>query len=142
MLVFNRRNVLEIHKSSGLRDIGGVRWQLMLCLSLIFTIVYFSLWKGVKSSGKVVHCCHIPTIKIELFRSNHIFYLRSLVPFPLCSSGSVGDCHVALHCAFYPAHSRRHSARSLERCGVLPQTAVGKATGDKCELKLVDELIC
>lgn len=32
---------------------GGVRWQLLLCLFLIFTIVYFSLWKGVKTSGKV-----------------------------------------------------------------------------------------
>ncbi|XP_033978325.1 solute carrier family 6 member 4b [Trematomus bernacchii] len=51
---FYTRNVLEIHKSSGLRDVGGVRWQLMLCLFLIFTIVYFSLWKGVKTSGKVV----------------------------------------------------------------------------------------
>lgn len=50
-----RRNVLEIHKSSGLRNVGGVRWQLMLCLFLIFTIVYFSLWKGVKTSGKVSH---------------------------------------------------------------------------------------
>ncbi|KAG7235241.1 hypothetical protein INR49_002892 [Caranx melampygus] len=48
------RNVLEIHKASGLRNVGGVRWQLMLCLFLIFTIVYFSLWKGVKTSGKVV----------------------------------------------------------------------------------------
>uniref|UniRef100_A0A8C7XBH5 Solute carrier family 6 member 4b n=1 Tax=Oryzias sinensis TaxID=183150 RepID=A0A8C7XBH5_9TELE len=51
---FNRRNVLEIHKSSGLKNVGGVRWQLLLCLFLIFTIVYFSLWKGVKTSGKVV----------------------------------------------------------------------------------------
>ncbi|KAA8592261.1 hypothetical protein FQN60_017716 [Etheostoma spectabile] len=51
---FYTRNVLEIHKSSGLRNVGGVRWQLMLCLFLIFTIVYFSLWKGVKTSGKVV----------------------------------------------------------------------------------------
>ncbi|KAG7273138.1 hypothetical protein CRUP_034536, partial [Coryphaenoides rupestris] len=50
----DRRNVLEIHRSDGLRDVGGVRWQLMLCLFLIFTIVYFSLWKGVKTSGKVV----------------------------------------------------------------------------------------
>lgn len=51
----HRRNVLEIHKASGLRNVGGVRWQLMLCLFLIFTIVYFSLWKGVKTSGKVTH---------------------------------------------------------------------------------------
>uniref|UniRef100_A0A7M4F1L8 Transporter n=1 Tax=Crocodylus porosus TaxID=8502 RepID=A0A7M4F1L8_CROPO len=48
------RKVLEIQKSSGLYDVGGIRWQLLLCLLLIFTIVYFSLWKGVKTSGKVV----------------------------------------------------------------------------------------
>ncbi|KAI6076226.1 Sodium-dependent serotonin transporter-like protein [Aix galericulata] len=49
-----RRKVLEIQKSGGLYDVGGIRWQLLLCLFLIFTIVYFSLWKGVKTSGKVV----------------------------------------------------------------------------------------
>lgn len=45
--------MLEIQKSGGLYDVGGIRWQLLLCLFLIFTIVYFSLWKGVKTSGKV-----------------------------------------------------------------------------------------
>lgn len=48
-----RRKVLEIQKSGGLYDVGGIRWQLLLCLFLIFSIVYFSLWKGVKTSGKV-----------------------------------------------------------------------------------------
>ncbi|KFP98070.1 Sodium-dependent serotonin transporter, partial [Leptosomus discolor] len=51
---FYTRKVLEIQKSRGLYDVGGIRWQLLLCLFLIFTIVYFSLWKGVKTSGKVV----------------------------------------------------------------------------------------
>uniref|UniRef100_A0A8C8S4Q4 Transporter n=1 Tax=Pelusios castaneus TaxID=367368 RepID=A0A8C8S4Q4_9SAUR len=50
---FYTRKVLEIQKSRGLYDVGGIRWQLLLCLFLIFTIVYFSLWKGVKTSGKV-----------------------------------------------------------------------------------------
>ncbi|XP_060700115.1 solute carrier family 6 member 4b [Hemiscyllium ocellatum] len=48
------RNVLEIHKSKGLHCVGVIRWQLLLCLFVIFTIVYFSLWKGVKTSGKIV----------------------------------------------------------------------------------------
>ncbi|XP_027718119.1 sodium-dependent serotonin transporter-like [Vombatus ursinus] len=48
------RRVLEIEKSGGLQDPGGIRWPLLLCLFLIFTTVYFSLWKGVKTSGKVV----------------------------------------------------------------------------------------
>nr|XP_033811783.1 sodium-dependent serotonin transporter-like [Geotrypetes seraphini] len=51
---FYTRKVLGIHKSTGLHDVAGIRWQLLLCLFLIFTIVYFSLWKGVKTSGKVV----------------------------------------------------------------------------------------
>lgn len=151
MFCFNRRNVLEIHKSSGLRDVGGVRWQLMLCLFLIFTIVYFSLWKGVKTSGKVVFCCRFTATTMDVLCLNHRFYLRFLVLLHLVSDsdispssapGSVGDRHIALYCAFYPAHSRRHSARSLERCGVLSQTTVGKAAGDQCELKLGDQLVC
>ncbi|XP_068937490.1 sodium-dependent serotonin transporter-like [Petaurus breviceps papuanus] len=51
---FYMRRVLEIEKSGGLQDPGAIRWQLLLCLFLIFTTVYFSLWKGVKTSGKVV----------------------------------------------------------------------------------------
>ncbi|XP_075424852.1 sodium-dependent serotonin transporter-like [Ascaphus truei] len=51
---FYTRKVLGVNESDGLDDVGGLRWQLLLCLFLIFTIVYFSLWKGVKTSGKVV----------------------------------------------------------------------------------------
>ncbi|XP_028558581.1 sodium-dependent serotonin transporter-like [Podarcis muralis] len=51
---FYVRKVLELQNSQGLSNVGGIRWQLLLCLFLIFTIVYFSLWKGVKTSGKVV----------------------------------------------------------------------------------------
>uniref|UniRef100_A0A7N4V3F1 Transporter n=1 Tax=Sarcophilus harrisii TaxID=9305 RepID=A0A7N4V3F1_SARHA len=51
---FYTRHVLQIHKSQGLDDVGGISWQLALCIMLIFTIVYFSIWKGVKTSGKVV----------------------------------------------------------------------------------------
>uniref|UniRef100_A0A8C0F8I6 Transporter n=1 Tax=Bubo bubo TaxID=30461 RepID=A0A8C0F8I6_BUBBB len=51
---FYTRHVLQVHRSDGLDDLGGISWQLTLCLLLIFTIVYFSIWKGVKTSGKVV----------------------------------------------------------------------------------------
>uniref|UniRef100_UPI00358FD8A5 sodium-dependent serotonin transporter-like n=1 Tax=Myxine glutinosa TaxID=7769 RepID=UPI00358FD8A5 len=51
---FYMLNVLEIRNSSGLGNVGGIKWQLVLCILLIFIIVYFSLWKGVKTSGKVV----------------------------------------------------------------------------------------
>ncbi|KAB0393955.1 hypothetical protein E2I00_004399 [Balaenoptera physalus] len=50
---FYTRHVLQIHRSKGLHDLGGISWQLALCIMLIFTIIYFSIWKGVKTSGKV-----------------------------------------------------------------------------------------
>ncbi|XP_066095234.1 sodium-dependent serotonin transporter-like isoform X1 [Saccopteryx bilineata] len=51
---FYTRHVLQIHRSEGLQDLGGISWQLTLCIMLIFTVIYFSIWKGVKTSGKVV----------------------------------------------------------------------------------------
>lgn len=136
-----RRNVLEIHESSGLRNVGGVRWQLMLCLFLIFTIVYFSLWKGVKTSGKVSHPSAViisvnPLLPHRHFCDLYFHLCLFLLPdFPVLSTpGSVGDRHLALHRAFHPADSRCHAARSLERCGVLFETPVGEAAGDQCEL--------
>lgn len=48
-----RRGVLGLHESSGLDNIGPPRWELSLCLVGVFLMLYFSLWKGVKSSGKV-----------------------------------------------------------------------------------------
>ncbi|THD25346.1 Transporter [Fasciola hepatica] len=48
------RRVLQIQYATGYDNIGPVRWEIALCLIVIFTIVYFSLWKGVKSSGKAV----------------------------------------------------------------------------------------
>lgn len=47
------RQVLQVHRSPGLHQLGSVSWQLALCLLFIFTIVFFSIWKGVKTSGKV-----------------------------------------------------------------------------------------
>ncbi|MBN3299939.1 SC6A3 protein, partial [Amia calva] len=43
-----------LHQSEGINDLGLPRWQLTLCLVVVIVILYFSLWKGVKTSGKVV----------------------------------------------------------------------------------------
>ncbi|KAF6111496.1 hypothetical protein HJG60_017627 [Phyllostomus discolor] len=51
---FYMRHVLQIHQSKGLQDLGGISWQLVLCIMLIFTVIYFSIWRGIKTSGKVV----------------------------------------------------------------------------------------
>ncbi|XP_063044243.1 sodium-dependent noradrenaline transporter [Engraulis encrasicolus] len=52
---FYERGVLHSHESRGIHDLGVPRWELVLCLVVVVFILYFSLWKGVKSSGKVVY---------------------------------------------------------------------------------------
>uniref|UniRef100_A0A8C7GHH6 Solute carrier family 6 member 11 n=1 Tax=Oncorhynchus kisutch TaxID=8019 RepID=A0A8C7GHH6_ONCKI len=50
---FWERRVLKI--SSGIEHIGKLRWELALCLALAWVICYFCIWKGPKSTGKVVY---------------------------------------------------------------------------------------
>jgi hypothetical protein len=49
-----RRNVLENYRSDGMDDLGAIKWSLALCVFAVFVLVYFSLWKGVRSTGKVI----------------------------------------------------------------------------------------
>ncbi|MEE6505811.1 hypothetical protein FKM82_005658 [Ascaphus truei] len=41
--------------SSGLDDVGSINWELLLCLLACWVLVYFCVWKGVKSTGKIVY---------------------------------------------------------------------------------------
>ncbi|XP_034840446.1 sodium-dependent dopamine transporter [Maniola hyperantus] len=50
---FNRA-ILELHRSEGLHDLGSIKWDMALCLFMVYVICYFSLWKGISTSGKVV----------------------------------------------------------------------------------------
>ncbi|XP_061682411.1 sodium- and chloride-dependent GABA transporter 2-like [Syngnathoides biaculeatus] len=50
---FWERRVLKI--SGGIEEIGSIRWELLLCLLAMWVVCYFSIWKGVKSTGKVVY---------------------------------------------------------------------------------------
>ncbi|XP_018602395.1 sodium- and chloride-dependent GABA transporter 2-like isoform X2 [Scleropages formosus] len=50
---FWERRVLNI--SGSIYDIGPPRWELALCLLLSWIICYFCVWKGVRSTGKVVY---------------------------------------------------------------------------------------
>uniref|UniRef100_A0AAX7UVT5 Transporter n=1 Tax=Astatotilapia calliptera TaxID=8154 RepID=A0AAX7UVT5_ASTCA len=53
VIEFWERRVLRI--SSGIDHIGSLNWDLALCLAFAWVICYFCVWKGVKSTGKVVY---------------------------------------------------------------------------------------
>ncbi|XP_039658657.1 sodium- and chloride-dependent GABA transporter 1 isoform X1 [Perca fluviatilis] len=44
-----------LQKTSGIEDVGGVRWELFGYLIISWVIVYLCIFKGVKSTGKVVY---------------------------------------------------------------------------------------
>nr|XP_046246300.1 sodium- and chloride-dependent GABA transporter 2-like isoform X2 [Scatophagus argus] len=50
---FWERRVLAI--SGGIEKTGSIRWEVLLCLIAMWIICYFCIWKGVKSTGKVVY---------------------------------------------------------------------------------------
>ncbi|XP_031680453.1 sodium- and chloride-dependent GABA transporter 2 isoform X7 [Oncorhynchus kisutch] len=53
VIEFWEREVLQL--SSGPDELGPVSWRLALCLLLVWVVCYFCVWKGVKSTGKVVY---------------------------------------------------------------------------------------
>ncbi|XP_066561896.1 sodium- and chloride-dependent GABA transporter 2 [Amia ocellicauda] len=50
---FWEREVLKL--SSGIEELGPVIWPLALSLLVVWVTCYFCVWKGVKSTGKVVY---------------------------------------------------------------------------------------
>lgn len=52
--------------SAGIEEMGSVRWELALCLLASWVFCYFSIWKGVRSSGKVIGSILI-TLSLTLY---------------------------------------------------------------------------
>nr|XP_048689079.1 sodium- and chloride-dependent creatine transporter 1 [Caretta caretta] len=44
-----------LHLSRGLEVPGAINWEVTLCLLGCWVLVYFCVWKGVKSTGKIVY---------------------------------------------------------------------------------------
>ncbi|KAL2090985.1 hypothetical protein ACEWY4_013248 [Coilia grayii] len=53
VMEFWRYKVLKL--SSGIEKLGDIQWEIALCLLLAWTVIYFCIWKGIKSSGKVAY---------------------------------------------------------------------------------------
>ncbi|WAR03545.1 SC6A4-like protein [Mya arenaria] len=52
---FFEREVLGLDGDKyNIDNLGPVNWRIALCLVGVFVLVYFAMWKGVKSSGKAV----------------------------------------------------------------------------------------
>uniref|UniRef100_H3CF09 Uncharacterized protein n=1 Tax=Tetraodon nigroviridis TaxID=99883 RepID=H3CF09_TETNG len=47
------RRVLSM--SGGIEELGSVKWEMLLCLLACWVACYFCIWKGVRSTGKVVY---------------------------------------------------------------------------------------
>ncbi|XP_051518778.1 sodium- and chloride-dependent creatine transporter 1-like isoform X2 [Myxocyprinus asiaticus] len=53
VMEFWERKVLRL--SGGLDEVGDISGHMVLCLLATWVIVYFCIWKGVKSTGKIVY---------------------------------------------------------------------------------------
>uniref|UniRef100_A0A1A8SMT0 Transporter n=1 Tax=Nothobranchius rachovii TaxID=451742 RepID=A0A1A8SMT0_9TELE len=53
VIEFWERRALRI--SPGIDQMGSLNWDLSLCLLIAWVMCYFCIWKGVKSTGKVVY---------------------------------------------------------------------------------------
>ena len=69
---FYNRHLTEMNRSVGFEDFGGLKWELIVCLIVVFITVYFALWKGIKSAGKV----NINRKLNDFKKKNFFSYLR------------------------------------------------------------------
>uniref|UniRef100_UPI00358E86DF sodium- and chloride-dependent taurine transporter-like isoform X2 n=1 Tax=Myxine glutinosa TaxID=7769 RepID=UPI00358E86DF len=53
VIEFWERKVLGL--TNGIDEVGELKWDLMLCMVAMWVVVFFCIWKGVKTSGKVVY---------------------------------------------------------------------------------------
>ncbi|XP_061196290.1 sodium- and chloride-dependent transporter XTRP3-like [Saccostrea echinata] len=60
------RNALEV--SPSIEETQGLKWKMLLCLIFAWCVVYACIWKGIKSSGKVVYVtASFPYIVLFIF---------------------------------------------------------------------------
>ncbi|XP_052125084.1 sodium- and chloride-dependent GABA transporter 1-like [Frankliniella occidentalis] len=43
-----------LHITDGIHDLGGMQWELFMCLALGWVLVYFIIYRGLHQSGKII----------------------------------------------------------------------------------------
>lgn len=57
-----------LHMSSGLDDPRSLRWELVACLLVAWVLVYFAVWKSVRSSGRMLYLtATLPFVLVLVF---------------------------------------------------------------------------
>lgn len=73
--------------STGVGDVTTIQWELLGTLFLAWVLVYFCVWKGVKSSGKVVYFTGMSHKLEQNSRNSPITDLKKLPRELKCLSG-------------------------------------------------------
>lgn len=129
IIIFSRRNVLEQQRSNGLDDMGPIKPSLALCVFGVFVVVYFSLWKGVRSAGKVSnrHPFYLTTLtRFSMLDLNLVVYFLGIFLAQCLYPGGVGNCSCSIRRAAYSARARSDAARRYRRHPILSNSRVAQ----------------
>ena len=77
---FNRK-MLGLQRSKGIEDLGYLKSDLVLCLAMVYLLMYICIFKGVQSTGKAVYVTAILPYIILLFLLIHGKIYLKLIRF-------------------------------------------------------------
>lgn len=132
-----RRRALMI--SSGIEEIGNIRWELAGTLLLVWILCYFCIWKGVRWTGKVGKCMFQRTqcFKYHLYVGRLLHRTLPLRP-PHNSSGprhhtsrSHGGHQVLRHTQLVKAER----VRGVDRCSDTNLLLLRSGAGNTCRTR-------